>query len=199
MVLNSKVFCKVILTAGLFFLPSYSFAQTTDVSYTEESGASLFGVNGISDPMASVRERMGALGLSNELPALPSLFLTPSEQSLIQEARLGLTTRAPTAAELRQGKDGAVSIGPRELALGGIVYSSAGEWSVWLNGQQITPKRLPPEILDIKVRRNSIRLKWFDAHTNQIFPVKLKPLQRFNIDTRIFLPGEPMQETASQY
>ena len=107
---------------------------------------------------------------------------------------MGLTTRAPTDFELRQAEDGNVPRGPRELSLGGIIYASSSDWSIWMNGQKITPNRLPPEILDIKVRKKYIRLKWFDAYTNQIFPVKLKPHQRFNIDTRIFLPGESTQE-----
>ena len=129
-----------------------------------------------------------------DLNQIPSLFFTPSEQSLIADARLGLTTRAPTDFELRQAEDGNVPRGPRELSLGGIIYASSSDWSIWMNGQKITPNRLPPEILDIKVRKKYIRLKWFDAYTNQIFPVKLKPHQRFNIDTRIFLPGESTQE-----
>ena len=176
-----------------------AIAQDLDVSFTQDSDAVIVGENILSDPMDGVRQRMQMQGASVDISNMPSLFLTPSEQSLIQEARLGLTTRAPTAAELRQAEDGSVPMGPRELALGGIIYSSAGDWSVWLNGQQITPKRLPPEILDIKVRKNDIKLKWFDAYTNQIFPVKLKPHQRFNIDTRIFLPGESQQATVSQF
>jgi len=128
------------------------------------------------------------------LNQIPSLMFTPSEQSLIAEAREGFLARPPTDFELRQAEDGNVPRGPRELSLGGIIYTSSSDWSIWMNGQKITPNRLPPEILDIKVRKKYIRLKWFDAYTNQIFPVKLKPHQRFNIDTRIFLPGESTQE-----
>ena len=108
---------------------------------------------------------------------------------MIAEARAGFTARPPTDTELRNATDGNVKIGVREINLAGIVYLSAGDWTIWLNGQKVTPSRLPPEILDIKVRKNSIKLKWFDEYTNQIFPIKLKTHQRFNIDTRIFLPG----------
>ena len=131
------------------------------------------------------------------LNQIPSLLFTPSEQSLIAEAREGFTARPPTDFELRQAENGNIPRGPRELSLGGIVYTSSSDWSIWMNGQKITPQRLLPEILDIKVRKKYIKLKWFDAYTNQIFPIKLKPHQRFNIDTRIFLPGESAQEISS--
>jgi hypothetical protein len=32
-------------------------------------------------------------------------------------------------------------------------------------------------------------MKWFDEYTNQVFPIRLRPHQRFNIDARMFLPG----------
>lgn len=143
-------------------------------------------------------DRISLVKPSVTLFDMPSLFLTPSEQSLLQEARLGLTTRAPSDYEL--GQDGEnIPRGIREISLGGIVYLSKGDWTVWLNNQKITPSRLPPEILDIKVYKNYIKLKWFDAYTNQIFPIKLRTHQRFNIDSRIFLPGDAQNEAQSQY
>lgn len=123
-----------------------------------------------------------------QIDQIPSLFFTADEAALIASVRNGITARQPTESELRNNGN-LPAAGPRELALGGIVYSSASDWTIWLNGEKITPKRLPPEILDIKVKKDQISLKWFDAYTNQIFPIKLKPHQRFNIDTRIFLPG----------
>ena len=134
-------------------------------------------------------ERVDRIKPDVDLNQIPSLFFTPSEQSLVAEARLGLTARAPTGTELKQAELGNVPIGPRELALGGIVYLSSTDWTIWLNGEKITRNRLPSEIYDIDVKKNYVRLKWFDAYTNQIFPVKLRAHQRFNIDTRIFLPG----------
>ena len=168
---------------------SPSFAQVNEAVLDKDS-VSIIDEQANQDPMTSVRERINLVAPKIDILSVPSLFFTPSEQSLIQEARLGYTTRAPTPGEIRNAEDGSVPLGPRELALGGIIYSSRGDWSIWLNGQQITPKRLPPEILDISVRKDRIKLKWFDAYTNQIFPIMLKPHQRFNIDTRIFLPGE---------
>jgi len=163
---------------------NYTFAQDDGLN-----GLGNIDSNTQVSNLLGVQERIEMANPQVDLDQMPSLFFTPAEQSLIAEARAGFTARPPTAAELQRAKDGNVSTGPREIALAGIVYLSAGDWTIWLNGQKVTPKRLPPEILDIKVRKNSIKLKWFDAYTNQIFPIKLKTHQRFNIDTRIFLPG----------
>lgn len=125
---------------------------------------------------------------------LPSLFFSTWTQALIAEARFSFQTRPPTEAEIRAAQDAAdrgeqKDPGLREISLGGIVFADAGDWTIWLNGQRVLPEALPPEILDLKVHRHFIEIKWFDAYTNQVFPVRLRPHQRFNLDTRIFLPG----------
>ncbi|MCF8495827.1 MAG: hypothetical protein K9G62_04075 [Alphaproteobacteria bacterium] len=81
------------------------------------------------------------------------------------------------------------TITDREIALGGIAYTSAKEWTIWLNGHRITPKAIPHEIRDIKVYKEYIELKWFDEITNRIFPIRLRPHQRFSLDSKVFLPG----------
>ncbi len=173
-------------------VPSFVFAQIAGQEIQNEYYNPIENLQ--DQALKPLADRLDIVRPDIDLNQIPSLFFTPSEQSLIAEARLGLTTRAPTDSELRQAEDGNIPRGPRELSLGGIIYASSSDWSIWMNGQKITPKRLPPEILDIKVRKKYIKLKWFDAYTNQIFPIKLKPHQRFNIDTRIFLPGENPQE-----
>ena len=79
--------------------------------------------------------------------------------------------------------------GVRNIRLGGILYTSADDWTIWLNDQRVTPKALPEEVLDLRVYEDHVEMKWVDEYTNQIFPLRLKPHQRFNLDTRIFLPG----------
>lgn len=122
-----------------------------------------------------------------------SVFLTSREETVITEARKGLITRAPTDMEFdeEQDLDGTVSkpTGPREVSLGGVLYVDANDWVVWINSEKITPKNIPSSVIDIRVSKDYIKLKWFDVQTNQIFPIKLRPHQRFNLDTRIFLPG----------
>lgn len=77
----------------------------------------------------------------------------------------------------------------RELVLGGIVFTTADDWTIWLNGERVSPQALPKEIIDLKVQRHYIDVKWMDDYTQRIYPVRLRAHQRFNLDTRIFLPG----------
>lgn len=77
----------------------------------------------------------------------------------------------------------------RDISLGGIVFNSARDWTIWLNGRRITPDALPKEVIDLRVFSEYVEMKWFDEYTNQIFPIRLRAHQRFNIDNRIFLPG----------
>lgn len=77
----------------------------------------------------------------------------------------------------------------REIKLGGILYVSGDDWIVWLNGKRVTPKALPKEVLDLKVHKQYVEIRWFDEYSNQIFPIRLRPHERFNIDSRVFIPG----------
>ncbi len=120
---------------------------------------------------------------------LKTLFFTAWQYALLYEAKnLFDHTRPPDAGEASD--PGAPKpAGPREIALGGISFVNGDNWTVWLNSQRVKPDAIPKEIMDIKVRKDHIDLKWYDVSTNLIYPVRLRPHQRFNLDTRIFLPG----------
>jgi hypothetical protein len=127
-----------------------------------------------------------------------SLVFTYWEHAAIKDAKNARGfQRAPSEAELMRDlktkKDDVKKVKPppekREIRLAGIVYHGAKDWVIWLNEQRVTPDALPPEILDMKVYKGYIELKWFDDWTNQIYPIRLRPHQRFNIDARMFLPG----------
>ena len=77
----------------------------------------------------------------------------------------------------------------REIRLAGIMYDTGDRWTIWLNEERVTPDAVPPEVIDLKVHKEYIEFKWIDDYTNRIYPIRLRPHQRFNIDTRIFLPG----------
>ncbi len=127
---------------------------------------------------------------------MPSLLFTYWEHTAIVDAKKsrGLV-RPPTEDELTRGlqnnQEEKIKPPPeeREITLGGIAFTKAGDWTIWLNGKRVTPQAVPKEVMDLKVSREYIEMKWFDDYTNQIFPIRLRPHQRFNIDTRIFLPG----------
>jgi hypothetical protein len=119
-----------------------------------------------------------------------SVFFTLWQHSLLQEAERGFRTHPGHAGSGGSSADN----GPRprtirEISLGGIVYHAPKDWTIWLNGQRVTPDALPDQVLDLKVADDHIDLKWFDTFTNLIFPVRLRSHQRFNLDARIFLPG----------
>jgi len=131
---------------------------------------------------------------SVDIGKMPSLFLTVWERDLVINARKGQLARDPNAPEDVAAATTAEEPlsafeGPRDLRLSGIVFRSPGDWVIWLNARRITPRAIPMEIMDLKVYKDYIEVEWFDRGTNQIFPVRLRPQQRFNMDARIFLPG----------
>ncbi|MGH1456872.1 MAG: hypothetical protein ACRBDI_08835 [Alphaproteobacteria bacterium] len=124
---------------------------------------------------------------------IPSLFFTYWQHQSIRDSKsVRGVVRPPTEAELaaiERGDDLKPDASERYLALSGIVFSGDDDWTIWFNGQRITPNAVPPEVLDLKVYKDYIELKWFDDYTNQVFPIRLRSHQRFNMDQRIFLPG----------
>lgn len=116
---------------------------------------------------------------------IPSLFFTPDALALIRDAIRGLNTSSLADAGDGSEKDPGI----RELALGGIIYKSDKDWAILLNGLRITPDTIPGEILDLKVSKDYVDIKWYDAYTNRLFPVRLRTNERFNLDSRLFLMG----------
>ncbi len=120
---------------------------------------------------------------------LKTLFFTAWQYALLNEAKQLFKTRPPSAGESSGNPAAPKPTGPREISLGGISFTSGKSWTVWLNRQRIKPDAIPKEVLDIKVSSDHVDLKWFDASTNLIYPIRLHPHERFNLDDRIFLPG----------
>ncbi len=121
-----------------------------------------------------------------------TMFFTYWQHALLQEAKQQYniaTTNPATAAAAAQSQVSVNAI--RELSLGGISYLSHKDWTVWLNGQRITPETIPETIMDIHVYNEHIEIKWFDEKTKIIYPVRLHAHERFNLDTRMFIPGTP--------
>lgn len=127
---------------------------------------------------------------------MPSLLFTYWEHVAVLDAKRARTTGGETRTPLRGEFGGAEGQGDykpppeeRELNLSGIVFKSHEDWTIWLNGKRVTPDALPSDAIELRVNKDYIDVKWFDAYTNQIFPIRLRPHQRFNFDTRIFLPS----------
>ncbi len=138
-------------------------------------------------------------------PSISSLMFASNQYSLLREARQGFNARIPSKEELEAERQAGalatddvvldfnnrpVVASVRELQLGGIVFITPDDWTIWLNKQRITPTTIPPQATDLRVYREFVELSWLDAATNQVFPVRLRPNQRFNLDSKIFLPGQ---------
>lgn len=128
-----------------------------------------------------IEDRLNYLKPQVDINKMPSLFFNVWEHDLIVDARRGMTTGL--------GDEGIADAGDRDISLGGIVYVSGSDWTVWINNTRVTPKAIPAQIMDLKVYKEHVDLEWFDSTTNQIYPIRLRSHQRFNLDTRIFLPG----------
>lgn len=130
-----------------------------------------------------------------ELDSFPSIMFTYWEQASILDSKNSRgMVRPPTEQEIVQDEqnfenDVAPDPGIRTIVLAGIAYKTAKNWTIWLNDQRVTPTAIPKEVLDLKVYENYIEIKWFDEYKNQIVPIRIRPHQRFNLDSRIFLPG----------
>ncbi|MBX2835086.1 MAG: hypothetical protein KTR28_08970 [Micavibrio sp.] len=126
-----------------------------------------------------------------------SLLFTYWELTAIEDARASTgdvrgVEDYELARAMKEGEGDPKPMPPpeqRDIKLGGIVYHGKDDWTIWLNSKRVTPKALPTEVHDLRVHSEYIEMKWFDEYTNQIFPIRLRPHQRFNIDSRMFLPG----------
>lgn len=129
---------------------------------------------------------------------LKPLFWMPEELNIINQIKRGVIQVVPIDESEIQGgllddtmEDAPIPtlyLVPRDLKLSGIVYNTSEDWSLWINGVKVTPDKQPKEIRHLSVYEDFIEIKWFDAQTNKIYPVRMRPYQRFNIDTGRFLP-----------
>lgn len=136
-----------------------------------------------------------------ESSEIQSILFTLWEFEAIEDARRAARdgqgfTRTPAEWELEED----LETGPedyrekpppeeRYIRLSGILFHGPDDWIIWLNDKRVTPTALPVEVTDLKVYEEYVEFKWYDDYSKNIYPIRLRPHQRFNIDTRIFLPG----------
>ncbi len=125
---------------------------------------------------------------------IPSLFFTYWQYQAILDAKNSRGAVKPLTREeedaLARGEVYEPEPETRNIVLGGIVYNSSDDWTIWLNEQRVTPNAIPKQVFDLKVYKDYIEMRWLDDYTNQIFPLRMRAHQRFNLDARIFLMGE---------
>lgn len=194
---------KGILT-GVILLAAAAHAQENVAPSTETASSSSLGVLPQQSGGQVTPEMLILRLIEKEMKSkyeqdvfepsdIPSLVFSPAQHVLLNEARIGFNTRVPTKAELDMGDPDDPNYRPppsvRVLSLGGIVFNTPDEWTIYLNGKRVTPDALPSEAVDLRVYKDFIELRWFDPQTSQIFPVRLRANQKFNLDARVFLPG----------
>lgn len=84
----------------------------------------------------------------------------------------------------------------RSITLSGVLYRAPGDWAVWINGQKVVPSRLLPEIVDIRVERDRVHLKWFDIGLGRVLALTLRPNQTYDIVSSTLLRGGRQGESA---
>jgi hypothetical protein len=203
------LFAGLLLVAGGF--PLTTFAQDGEVLEIEAEAPMAEGTmaknqgdlaaEGVAPAVTAQAEQPVSDGKPVFRPEeYASLVFTFWEQDAIELARRAANgdgdTRGVTDYEIKESQkrdDLTEKIKPppeqREIRLAGILFNEKDSWTIWLNEKRVTPEALPKEVIDLKVYKSYIEFKWFDDYTNRIYPIRLRPHQRFNIDTRIFLPG----------
>lgn len=124
---------------------------------------------------------------------MPSIFYTFWQYEAMRTAKNKRgVVRPPTEEELaalERGDDLDLDPDRRDISLGGIVFKNDKDWTIWLNGKRVTPTAVPEQVLDLRVYKDYIEVQWIDEFTNQVFPLRMRAHQRFNMDIRMFLPG----------
>lgn len=161
--------------------------------FVPEGGYAQEGAAEESTTVSDVKPKSVAQREDFDVERMPSLFFTYWQHQAIKDAKNKRgVVRPPTQAELEAIERGdELELDPerRYITLGGIVYKGKDNWTIWLNGKRVTPTAVPEEVLDLRVFKDYIEVKWIDDFTKQIFPIRMRAHQRFNMDMRIFLPG----------
>jgi hypothetical protein len=138
--------------------------------------------------MPPVLQLQAANGLSNEdvlrIVARDNLMLTPLEAAMI-DAALRLA-EAPADTDVA-GTDGASAPtgSPRDFRLDALLYFSPSSWSLWLNGDLVTPTSVPQDIRINAITSDYVEIVWLpDPDTpddRRIFT--LSPNQIYSAET----------------
>jgi len=126
-------------------------------------------------------------GQAGSLP--PSLFFTPDQVAAIEAALRERARYRPPEQAAAPGPEA-----PRRLRLGAIIRFGPAHWTIWLNGERVTPANLPQAVQGIDVRPESVTLDWFDARRGMLVQVALRPYQEVLLDSgevRAFDPAAP--------
>jgi hypothetical protein len=191
----SKIMAALLM--GMFVLCTnypQSFAQNSDANIPEDSP---FDVD-VNDPLyqnlfLSFENNRKLRDVTVDPEQIGTVVFTIWQLALLEEAKnqFNVLSNLPPMPGATMNEEGEIERpkGPREVNLGGILFSTSSDWIIWLNNMRVTPTALPEQIIDLKVSKTYIEMLWYDSYNDLIYPVKLRPHQRFNLDARIFVTG----------
>jgi hypothetical protein len=123
-------------------------------------------------------------------PFRQSFFFTAKDMLDIQKALERQVAVGGNGGSLGNPNAAAAPIpAVRRIALSGVIYKAADDWLIWINGQKVTPKVLLKEIVDIKVERDAVHLKWYDIGADKVLNITMSPNETYDIMTGVLLPG----------
>ena len=181
-----KAICLLAIVGGCM-----SLALSSGTAFAQEAPAD----SAVSEPAGNVTSGGEAEQEEKEPPIRQgepyqpfdsSLFFTEVDIVRIKVALSGVTSDVVSEGE--EGEEGAAPK-PRRLKLSGIAWSGPNQWMIWLNGKRMTPRSLPPEVIDVNVHKDYIDLKWYDYGFRKIIKLRLRPNQVYDITTGVMLPG----------
>lgn len=195
--------CLLALLLAAFPVAAQNSAQGQQDMDSLSSPASMGSAvdNEQGDVPADAPVEMEVVSVKSVAPvSIPSLLFNYWEQTAINEAKKSAASggfkRDVTEDEISRAMDAPLDQErpkpppeEREIKLGGILFTTQNDWTIWLNGQRVTPDALPKEIIDLRVYKHYIDMKWQDEYTRRLYPIRLRAHQRFNLDNRMFLPG----------
>ena len=72
----------------------------------------------------------------------------------------------------------------RTITLKDIIYKSPTDWEISLNDQKITAtSERPPQVVDLQVSADTVRVKWFDKKLDGVVDATLTPFQTYDIES----------------
>lgn len=119
---------------------------------------------------------------------MTSLFFTPNQLASIMRANQGFI--APQEAYDPNNQSAKpMDAGPREIKLAGIVYNNPNDWTIWLNGEKVTPKNVPDRIMGINVKKDRVQVRWMDVGNQRIVNITLRANEMYLLDSDTIVPG----------
>lgn len=116
-----------------------------------------------------------------------SIFFTPNQLISIMRANQGFI--APKEAFDSKNQGAPVDNGPRVISLTGIIYHGRNDWTIWLNGERVTPKNIPDRIMGLTVKPDRATIRWMDIGNQRIVNITLRTNQQYLLDSDTIISG----------